>query len=390
MKLAFVAPVSLRELERADEVGIGTPATHASSWVMTLIEAFESYDVDLTVLTVSSNIERDVEFTVHGASIQVLSIQVPIVRRGLGLGGPQALFALPVARLASRIRRLKPDLVHGHGTEGPFSLAALAGGRPCVISLQGIMEAIAPIEPTLHNRLAVYSERWTLRRATHVQVKSAFSMEHLRKSDFAGSVHHVEPAIHERFWSTPTPEPRIRIVTVGSLLTRKGIGDLLEAMGELAQNGVMPCLDIVGSGPQRLEFEDLASRLRLSDSVIFHGELPPEAVHQLLAQGGLFVLASHIENSPNSIMEAMATGLPVVATNVGSVHNIVTSGVTGLVVPSKEPGRLATAISDVISNADQARSMGVAGRRVAKSRWHPDRIVPQMIAMYEKVLKDSA
>lgn len=389
MKLAFVAPVSLRDVEQPIAAGLAVPATHASSWVMTLIAALEPHDVELSVLTVSSTIARDMEFTLHSASIQVMSIQVPLIRRGLGLGSPQALFALPVARLVARIRQLQPDLVHGHGTEGPFSLAALASGGPNVISLQGIMEAIAPVDPTLHNRFAVHSERWTLRRAKHVHVKSSFSVEHLRRSGFAGTTHHVEPAIHERFWSAPVPAPRQRIVTVGSMMTRKGIGDLLHAMAELARQGHSPQVDLVGSGPQRGEFEALASQLGLGAAVTFHGELAPESVHQLLAKGGVFVLPSHIENSPNSIMEAMATGLPVVATDAGSVRDIVDSGVTGVVVPCQDQRQLASVIGDVLSNAQQAQDMGSAGRTVAQSRWHPDRVVPEMLSMYEAVLSDS-
>ena len=387
MRLVFTAPVGLGAL--GEGITPNRPiASHASSWIMTLAESLGARrGVELDVLTCSPLVDRDQTTELGRVRFHVLSTQLPFLRRGLGLAGAHAGFAWPTARLARRVRTLSPDVVHGHGTEGPFGMAAVFAGPPHVVSLQGIMKRISVVEPTTSNRIAAQTESLTLHRARCVLAKSQYSLDYLAEIGFDGTVHHVEPAIRATFFSDPVPPGRNRLVTVGSLLERKGIEDLVSALSLLVAGGSDATLDIVGSGTPRYESElrAIISRSGLADRVRLLGELAPAEVHRALSAGGVFVLASHVENSPNSIMEAMAVGLPVVATDVGSVSHIVTASETGTIVAPHDVAGLARALADMLASGGRATAMGMAGRRAATARWHPDRITDQMMTVYERV-----
>lgn len=390
MRIAFAAPVGLGALAEHVEVNRPVPS-HASSWIMTLAaELGGRPGIELDVVTCTPLVASDQTAVVDGVKFHVLSTQVPGVRRGLGLAGAHGAFAWPTRRLISRVRQLAPDLVHGHGTEGPFSLAAVLAGRPHVVSMQGIMAKIATTEPTTSNRIAARTESFTLRRARHVHAKSEFSCRFLSEIAYDGVVHHIEPAIRAGFFSPGAPAPRARLVSVGALIKRKGVEDLISTLQALVRTGHDITMDLVGSGTAVYESHlcDLVAAAGLGERVRFLGELDPAAVRTMLREGGIFVLASHVENSPNSIMEAMAVGLPVVATDVGSVSNIVADGDTGSIVAAHDPAALAAKLDTMILAPDECAKMGARGHTVARERWQPSFIGDQMVAMYDDVMGD--
>ena len=140
----------------------------------------------------------------------------------------------------------------------------------------------------------------------------------------------------------------VRLLTVGALAEKKGHVHLLDAMALLqkksrAQSPRAFSLDIVGDGELRGQMEARAARLGLSGVVRFHGEVPKEEVAELMRAADLFVLPSLHENLPCVLIEAMATGLPSVATRVGGVPELVDPGAGVLVAPG-DPEALAAGI----------------------------------------------
>ena len=118
---------------------------------------------------------------------------------------------------------------------------------------------------------------------------------------------------------------------------------------------------IVGDGPQRADLEALCSELGLSDNVRFLGTRSD--VPEIICATDLMVLTSVTEAMPMVILEAMACGKPVVATDVGGVGELVEDGVTGFLVPPKEPAALAERLIELIRDPAKCRTMGLAGRR---------------------------
>ena len=170
----------------------------------------------------------------------------------------------------------------------------------------------------------------------------------------------VEP---RRVEALETRSRRCRLVTVGRLQAPKDPLTLVRALAALERGSCET--ELVGDGPDRPAVENEVRRLGL-DSVVRLAGVRTD-VPELLAAADLFVLSSRSEGLPLSILEAMATGLPVVASRVGGVPEVVVDGETGLLVPPGDPGSLARAIERLLDDSALRRRLGAAGRaRVAE------------------------
>ena len=170
-----------------------------------------------------------------------------------------------------------------------------------------------------------------------------------------------------------TYEPRAelssppKITTVARLDPEKGHLDLIEAVGFLRDRGCQVELDIVGDGPGQADIERLIAERRLSEQVRMLGALPSPKVIERLRSSDMFVLASYMEGIPIAIMEAMAVGVPVVATNVGGTGELVIDGVTGRLVAPARADFLADAIEWYLTHPAERADMVAAARRAVEN-----------------------
>jgi glycosyltransferase involved in cell wall biosynthesis len=138
---------------------------------------------------------------------------------------------------------------------------------------------------------------------------------------------------------------------------------------------------VIGDGPRRAELESLATQLGIANHVHFLGKRPDVA--QLLNLLDIFALTSHNEANPVSILEALATGKPVVATRVGSIPETVLEGETGYLVDPGAEQAMAGRIIELLLDPAKARRMGSAGRRNVMLHWSIER----MVSGYEELLE---
>ncbi len=168
----------------------------------------------------------------------------------------------------------------------------------------------------------------------------------------------------------------ILVACVAGLRPQKNHPLLLEGFVSTAARYPQAQLLLAGGGEQR-ELASLAARLGISERVHFLGVRSD--VPDLLAASDLFVLASHYEGNPMSVMEAMAAGLPVVASRVGGVPELVTDGREGLLLSSLDGQSLASALNDLVGDESKRRRMGEASRLRARRSFD----VSHMVAGYE-------
>ena len=173
-----------------------------------------------------------------------------------------------------------------------------------------------------------------------------------------------------------------RVVTVGRLATPKDALTLLRALPAVAPTPFSALL--VGDGPDRPALEASIRALGLEDTVTLAGSRSD--VPALLAAADVFVLSSRSEGAPFSILEAMAAGLPVVASDVGGVGELVVDGETGLLVPPADPGRLADALRRVLGDAALRRRLGAAGRARARERFDLRALQDAHLELYAREL----
>jgi glycosyltransferase involved in cell wall biosynthesis len=138
---------------------------------------------------------------------------------------------------------------------------------------------------------------------------------------------------------------------------------------------------IIGDGPQRVELEALARELALFDSVHFLGSRSD--VPKLLNACDVVALTSHNEAAPVSILEALASGVPVVASNVGSVNEAVIDGVTGSLFPAGDVNAFSNATIELLSQNQRRRQMGAEGRRRVIEQWS----LESMVRGYEQLIE---
>ncbi|MFT4517663.1 MAG: glycosyltransferase involved in cell wall biosynthesis [Halioglobus sp.] len=144
------------------------------------------------------------------------------------------------------------------------------------------------------------------------------------------------------------------------------------------------CLKIAGSGPQREELEDLARQLGVEDNVDFLGRLERDEIVSLYHSAHAALNPTRVDNMPNSVLEALACGLPVISTNVGGVPFIVRDGETALLVPPDDAQAMAKALVALHSDAQLRDRLSEGGQReVAQYAWNE--VGPKWLALYNKL-----
>jgi glycosyltransferase involved in cell wall biosynthesis len=174
---------------------------------------------------------------------------------------------------------------------------------------------------------------------------------------------------------------RGRAVAVARLNPVKDIATMLRAVSAVVEHRPDFHLDLVGDGPSRAALEVLRGELGLERHVTFHGV--SDDVRRFLENAAVFVQTSISEGISLTVIEAMAAGLPVVATHVGGTPEVVEDGVTGLLVPSGEPSAVANALVSLLTDRSTALLMSRAARQRAERLFDVRQMTSSYEALYE-------
>jgi len=180
------------------------------------------------------------------------------------------------------------------------------------------------------------------------------------------------------------PAPRARrsvILFLGRIMDAKGIPELLKAFAVLRVS--VPDAELVCAGAGDIEAAARrAEALGIEDAVRFPGWLGEAEKRAWLARAAAFVLPSHAEGLPMSLLEAMAAGVPVVASAVGGIPDVVKHGVNGLLVASGDPIDLLRALRRLLRDAQLAAALGAAGRETVRARFAPEHVLERLGEVY--------
>jgi glycosyltransferase involved in cell wall biosynthesis len=289
---------------------------------------------------------------------------------------PPGLRPSLVAQLAGLFRRWEVDVVHSHNTK-PLLYAApaarLAGTRRVLHTRHGQRFGASRRDTLLFRLAASLADR--------VVCVSNDSARLSRREGVA--VHRIATVwngIDVRRFGYLGPAALGPAVMVGRLSPEKDVGTLLRAAACVVRTDPAFRLEIAGDGPCRSELERLACQLELGEKVRFLGEV--KDIPTFLARASLFVLPSLTEGISLTLLEAMARGLPVVATRVGGNPEVVIESETGLLVPPAAPEELAEAMRCLWRDPGRAVAFGQAGRRRIERHFDVRRMVGDYEALY--------
>jgi glycosyltransferase involved in cell wall biosynthesis len=301
-------------------------------------------------------------------------------------------------RLLALIREQHIALIHAHLTYSAIwsAIASRLTGVPAIASLHVSPEATRALEDSVRHRISTDLRDRVLRAILNrwsravVMVSGALRDDYLARGLEPRKVRVVHNGIELDRFRRPRAEARALlerefaippgapiIATVAVLRPKKGIEVLLAAARDVRRAYFV----IIGDGPKREEWTALATTLGVEDRIRWAGFRTD--VDALLAGCDLFVHPSLDDAFPTVLLEAMAAGLPIVASRVGGIPEIVTPGVTGELVPPGDPKALASAIDAVLGNEDTMRLMREAAQ-VNASRFSTSAWIDRLTAVYRE------
>jgi len=328
---------------------------------------------------------------------------------------------------------VRPDLVHIFGTEFGQTLAmvnaCIAHRVPFVISVQGLVSVIAThytlgLPPEVQSRYTVRDllrhdnirrqqmklaergrfEITAIRKARHVIGRTAWDQACVGRLNPAAVYHHCNEILRSEFYEGTWNMRNCRKSTLFVAQAGypiKGLHLLLEAFVEVAcdfpdASLVIGGVPVVGSGVRGRVMQssygayigDLIRRYRLRQRIRFTGLLGPTEMKGELLGANAFILPSTIENSPNSLGEAMLLGMPVVASYVGGIPDFIHHGVDGFLYQADAPYMLAHYIKRTFSEPAEAERMALRARKLASERFDSARNTEQLLSIYGEVMHD--
>ncbi|MEZ4547133.1 MAG: glycosyltransferase [Thermodesulfobacteriota bacterium] len=200
----------------------------------------------------------------------------------------------------------------------------------------------------------------------------------------------------ERFKHTSSPAPRpdgeIRIVTIARLVREKGLEYAIKAVGILAAKnpGLTIKYEIIGEGKLLDKLQSLAAEEETSDAVTFAGGMDQDYISGRLAESDIFLLSSVEEALSVALMEAQASGLPVVATKVGGVSEVVSDGESGYLVQPGDAEALAEKLDLLVKDPEGRKKMGMAGRKTVEEKYDIRKLNKKLVELYRSLLSDKA
>ena len=303
---------------------------------------------------------------------------------------PRGEVDLPAAwRMSRLIRDLQPDVVHAHDPHG----VAVAATALSMASPPRRPALVAARRVDFHIRANSFS-RWKYRQVdrfiTASEAIRAMLIEDGVPADRATTVHEgidvdrvaaIEPLnVREEYWFPPHS---LVVGNIAALVPHKGQKHLIEAAAIVVREVPEARFLILGEGELRPTLEHQVKHLHLSQHVVFAGFRAD--VLAVLKGLDLFVLSSVTEGLGTSLLDAMAAGRPIVATQAGGIPEVVVDGETGVLVPPRDGEALAAAILGMLRDEGRRRRMADAGLARVRTRFSVDRMVEQTLAVYAAV-----
>jgi glycosyltransferase involved in cell wall biosynthesis len=390
MKIAIMAEYPIYPY--ADELGIDAKAKkRVTTFNLNLVDVLKRQpDVEIHLITNGRPV-LSAKKTIYRDNLTITFLAYPRIVNG---GTLFHSYRITARRM---LKNIQPDIVHGIGTEHIWPYAAVTSSYPAVITVHGIMiEVVKKLSPPLVSlpRYFAFLERLTLRKAKHIISTISPYTENMLYPHTKATFYPVENAIPERFWRASVDVYSGRnILFVGDLEERKSVLDLIQAFQRLRSNDKLQGVKLIIVGP--ITDSEYCKRVlnyiaanQLQKCVILRGFMLPDELVEEYITAAMLVLPSRQETAPLSISEAMAAGLPVIASRISGIPEMIEDGNSGYLFEVGDIDDLAQKIEKLMYNTKLRVRMGRRGKVIAESRWRAEMVAQKTLEVYRQVISD--
>lgn len=396
IKIVWLTPYNIYKL--LPEVVVNRNAgSHSSSWIHSLSDMLaQNKELELHIITHTQLIDNTQHFEKNGIHFHIIKYNFPFTKKGFPWYFPLDKLTgyHSFSRKAKKlIEELQPDILHVHGTEGGYFTPAFKTNIPCIISIQGIISVITKLDPTIGGYLQLPYERNAIKKGKYFGCRTNFDFDYVKKKNKNAVIFDLPEAMnmvfYEHHWK---PKEGLSLLFIGSVIKRKGIEDLIAAVHKLKYSFPEIKLRIIGSGPKKyikyikkeIESKDLQSH------ITFLGTKSPWEVAAELEQCNFFVLPSYIENSPNSLAEAMAVGVPSIATKVGGIPSMIEDKFDGMLFEKNNVDELVNIIQLLANDKDLQNKLSINAREKAYLENYPPHVAKKYVNVYKSLTNETA
>ena len=342
-------------------------------------------DVELTLVSFSHNGREEVTEVFDGVKLYWLAAQ----RLGLVTG-----YVRDGAKLRACLDSFKPDIVHAQDGRREAFLA-LKSGYPSVLTFHGMTaeDARYLTDPTNRLRLRLQAatiEATCVKKYRHAILISPYVKEYFG-AKLTAKTHFIPNPIVPPFFAVKRQEEPGHILFAGRIIPRKGVSDLIQALGK-AKSHVPMKLYLAGSLDDTAyvaEIKAQATELGVTDDIEFMGLLNEAEVLAAFSKASVLVLPSYQETAPVVIQQAIAAGLPIIATRICGVPYQVEDGKNGLLFTPGDTDTLAKHLVTILSN-DKLRATMAAENKLRAEQYRAETVAARTVDVYREILASPA
>ena len=283
---------------------------------------------------------------------------------------------------------IQPDIVHGQGTERDCAISAVLSGFPNVLTIHGNMRLISKVnkaKPFSFLWLHAQLEKVTLPRTDGIICITDYTRQAVAK--LARRTWVLPNAVDPSFFNIhPSPDFPRTILCIGNISLRKNQNAFIRSLDSLASKTKFKLLFLGASVRENPYDSEFFSLLSTRPWCAYEGLADREKLKSYLERATFVALPSLEDNCPMVVLEAMAAGVPVLASNVGGVPELIEDGVTGLFCNPDEPASFLRGVEKILNDADFAARLAVAAKKEALTRFHPAVIAKRHVEIYREVL----
>jgi glycosyltransferase involved in cell wall biosynthesis len=350
--------------------------THSQKWVSFFAQ--RGHEVHLITFR---------EDRIPGVQIHLIKRRVPVHISPVASTMGKLGYFFYIRQVGGLIRSLAPDILHAHWATSYGLLGAMSGYHPFVLSTWGSDLFEFPQKSFWHKKMI----KFVVNRADHITATSRMLTEETHKYlkenrdiltvPFGVDIERFRPR-------DPVPRDGITVGIVKKLEEKYGIEYLIRAFHLIQHQDPKLNLLIVGEGSLETRLKALCRELNMADRVEFTGFVEHEKVPEYLSRMDIFVVPSVLSSETFGVaaVEAAACQLPVIASNIGGLPEVVAEGETGFLVPARDPGAIAKKLELLIADESLRRSMGQKGREFVKKYYVWQTNAARMEELYFQIL----